>query len=108
MNGSAFASGPSDSYLSIMLASLGTAVLTLYGLFIGLSLLFLLGLFLGRLPELLLTAIDAVTRPVVRFAYRNAPDDLIETKCEEAFAFAIGMLVVAAMASVGSLVASIF
>lgn len=51
---------------------------------------------------------DAVTKPVVRFAYRNSPEDVIETKCEEGFAFAIGILVVAAMASVGSLVASIF
>ena len=55
-----------------------------------------------------MTAIDAVTRPVVRFAYRNSPDDVIETKCEEAFAFAIGILVVAAMASVGSLVTVLF
>jgi len=90
-----------------MLQSLGTAILSLYGLFIAISAPILLALLFGRLTELVMVAIDAVTRPVVHLAYRNASDDVVETRCQQALGVGVALIVIAAL-GIGSLISAGF
>lgn len=91
-----------------MLQSLGSAILSLYGLFIGISGLILLWFLFDRLAEVAMATLEFVTRPLALFAYRNAPDDVIDARSEQALAIAVSAMIIAFFVLIARLISPSF